>query len=91
LLATPAQQRALINNPELEAAYRGDRIDTFFKGAVDAHPDLQHLEITPRYKFGPDVFDPETQRWWDVTTPTQWDAHVQKYWLFGEGTPLFTR
>ncbi len=44
---TPPQQRALINNPELEAAYRGHRIDAFFKEAVVAHPDLKHLEITP--------------------------------------------
>jgi RHS repeat-associated protein len=87
---TPRQQRLLITDPGSFARSRGTQIDTFFKEAVDAHPDLQHLITTPRYKFGPDVFDPATQRWWDVTTPGKWDAHLQKYWLFGDGTPLFT-
>ncbi len=88
---TEAQSEALLNHPNLEAAFRGDRIDTFFKESVANDPALQHLELTPRFKFGPDVFDPATQRWWDVTTPKQWGAHTSKYWLFGEGTPLFTQ
>lgn len=88
---TEAQAEALVKNPELEAAFRGDRIDAFFKETVGQDPALQHLELTPRFKFGPDVFDPATQRWWDVTTPAQWEAHTQKYWLFGDGTPLLTK
>jgi RHS repeat-associated protein len=88
---TPAQQRLFIKDPSSFARLRGTQIDTFFKEAVDAHPDLQHLITTPRYKFGPDVFDPATQRWWDVTTPGKWGAHVEKYWLFGDGKPLFTQ
>jgi len=88
---TDAQADALINNPGLEAAFRGSQIDSIFKESVAADPDLTQLELTPRFKFGPDVFDPETQQWWDVTTSDQWSKHVDKYWLFGEGTPLFTK
>jgi len=51
----------------------------------------QGLVTTPRGQFGPDVFNPETQEWWDLTTPSEWNAHLQKYWLFGQGSPLFTK
>jgi hypothetical protein len=89
---TPAQQRALISRPEMAPAYRGDRIDTFIKESVSADPLLQHLQVTPRFKFGPDIFDAATGRWWDVTTPGQWSRHVEKYTpSFGSGTPLFTQ
>jgi RHS repeat-associated protein len=88
---TPAQKLALVDNPNLKAAFEGERIDHFFRQSVADDPALTHLELTPRGKFGPDVFDPATQRWWDVTTPKSWEAHTQKYWLFGEGTPLLTK
>jgi hypothetical protein len=84
-----AQERALVNNPNLQSAFEGERIDAFFRESVADDQALQHLELTPRGQFGPDVFNPETQEWWDVTTPRQWDAHAQEYWLFGNGTPLF--
>jgi hypothetical protein len=89
---TPAQEDALVNNPGLEGAFRGTQIDTLFKANVEADPFLQQQGImtTPRGQFGPDVFNPETQQWWDATTPGQWNAHVQQYWLFGNGSPLFT-
>jgi hypothetical protein len=85
---TDAQADALVNNPQLASAFRGERIDAFFRESVGNDSALDHLELTPRGQFGPDVFNPETQQWWDATTPGQWDAHVQKYWLFGNGTPL---
>lgn len=87
---TAKQTAALVDNPGLEPAFRGERLDTFFKEAVQADPNLQHLEITPRFHFGPDVFDPVTRRWWDVTTAQQWQGHELKYnSLFGQGTPLY--
>jgi RHS repeat-associated protein len=86
---TPAQTARIATNPNMEAAFRGERIDTFFKQAVENDPTLQHLSITPRFQFGPDVFDPNTATWWDVTTPAQWGAHVEKYsGQFGTGIPL---
>ena len=88
---TDAQAEALINNPQLADAFRGSQIDSFFKESVLNDPALSHLEVTPQFQFGPDVFNPSTQEWWDVTTPGQWEAHTQKYWLFGNGSPLFTK
>jgi hypothetical protein len=88
---TSAQEHALINNPGLAAAFRGSQIDSFFKELVLDDPALSHLQVTPRFQFGPDVFNPETQEWWDVTTPDQWDAHLSKCGMFGNGTPLFTQ
>jgi RHS repeat-associated protein len=88
---TPGQKLALVDNPNLQSAFEGERIDYFFRQSVAEDPALSHLELTPRGQFGPDVFNPETQQWWDATTPGQWDAHAQKYWLFGDGTPLFTK
>jgi hypothetical protein len=88
---TRGQAAALADNPGLEAAFRGERIDTFFKESVTLDPRLAHLEVTPRFQFGPDAFDPATYQWWDVTTPGQWGRHVLKYGPgFGKGTPLFT-
>ncbi len=87
---TPNQAAALVKNPNLGAAYRGSQIDTFFKESVSADANLQNLQITPRFKFGPDVFDPANNVWYDVTTPAQWGNHVLKYTPgFGQGVPLF--
>jgi hypothetical protein len=86
---TNAQARRVALNPNLEAAFRGERIDTFFKESVAADPRLQHLEITPRFEAGPDVYDAESGQWWDVTTSGQWGAHVRLYSTqYGTGTPL---
>jgi hypothetical protein len=80
----------LAKNPAWEAAFRGERIDTFFKQAVLGDPNLRHLRVTPRFKFGPDVFDPVRNVWYDVTTPAQWQGHLLKYEeIFGQGVPLF--
>ena len=86
---TPAQAARVAENPNLKAAFEGERIDTFFKEAVRADPNLQHLQVTPRFRFGPDVFDPAANVWYDVTTPAQWQNHVLKYQPgFGQGVPL---
>jgi hypothetical protein len=76
-----AQKKSLSEAPELADAHRGTQIDTLFA----------HLEVTPRFTFGPDVFDPATREWWDVTTPKQWQRHLNKYWLFGTGNSIFTK
>ncbi len=74
----------------MEGLFTGERIDTFFKESVAADPLLGNLQTTPRFQFGPDVYDPAAGTWWDVTTPGQWGMHVRKYTpMFGQGSPLF--
>jgi hypothetical protein len=69
--------------------HRGERIDTFVKEAVAKDPSLGHLKITPRFKFGPDFYDPINNEWYDVTTIGEWNSHVGRYTLgFGRGIPL---
>lgn len=82
--------KSAATNPQLQAVFRGERIDTFFKESLSADPNLGSLQITRRFRFGPDVFEPASNSWWDVTTPGQWGAHVGRYTpSFGQGTPLF--
>ena len=86
---TPRQKDSLRLYPGLEAAYKGERIDTFVKQSVAGDDSLRHLKITPRFKFGPDFYDPKNNRWYDVATIGQWDDHEEKYTLgFGQGIPL---
>jgi len=85
---TEAQEAALQTKPNLEAAFRGSRIDQFFKEAVTADERLSHLQVTQRFRFGPDVYH-SANVWWDVTRSSQWAAHVAKYaQTFGQGIPL---
>jgi hypothetical protein len=87
---TQKQRDSLYDNPQLEAAHRGERIDTFAKETVAKDQSLQHLVITPRFQIGPDFYDPVNNVWYDTTTVTQWPRHLSKYTdKFGAGTPLF--
>jgi hypothetical protein len=87
-----ALQQALLRSPalyaSLQAIFRGERIDWFFRQAVQLDEALQGLvRLTPRGVFGPDVIGPGV--WWDVTTVGQWAAHEALYSAFGEGIQLF--
>jgi len=86
---TPKQALRLLSRPGLRAAFQGERIDTFFKAALQADTELmEFLQITPRFVRGPDVFYPGANVWWDVTTLAQWGAHVAKYTAgWGAGIP----
>ncbi len=71
---------------------RGNAIDKAAKAAMLADPELEGLKVTPRGGKGPDIYDPLTKRWWDMTTPEEWADHVKRYSdEYGKGTPLFTR
>ena len=76
---TARQARRAALNPRLEAAFRGERIDTFAKKLARDDPRLSGLEITGRFRHGPDFVDTATGAWWDITTPAQWPAHVARY------------
>ena len=66
-------------------------IDSAAKQAILSDPSLDGLYVTRAGEFGPDIGDPITGRWWDITTPGQWAAHVAQYGdPFGTGIPLYT-
>lgn len=86
------QVRAVGRHPFLEAPFRGQVIDNAVKSAARNDPDLSHLWISRPGEFGPDFHDIDTNTWWDVTTPGQWQAHVDLYIdPFGAGIGLFTK
>ena len=76
---TRGQLAALDRNPGLEAAFRGERIDTFAKQSAALDPRLNGIQITGRFQRGADFIDPVSGNWWDITTEGQWDAHVARY------------
>jgi hypothetical protein len=80
---SPKQARAAAVNPNLAAAYGGSVIDRVAKARIVADPGLD-VSVTPNFKFGPDVYD-RSGHWWDMTTPGQWQAHVDKYGPEREG------
>jgi len=85
---TQRQLNAMLKRPQLEAAFRGERIDFYFREAVMADSRLGHVQMTPRFKFGPDVFDAANGVWWDVTTMRDLGRHATKYARFGDGIGL---
>ncbi|WP_370964385.1 DUF4157 domain-containing protein [Amycolatopsis sp. cg9] len=84
---TEAQRAALRDNPQLQAAYRGARIDEFAKAAVEQDPELQHVIVTGLYEPGADFYDSVTGRWYDITTAAAWKDHVTKYGAHGSRLP----
>ncbi|WP_205661011.1 eCIS core domain-containing protein [Amycolatopsis vastitatis] len=84
---TDAQRAALRDNPQLEAAYRGARIDEFAKAAVEQDPELQHVIVTGLYEPGADFYDSLSNRWYDITTVAAWKDHVTKYGAHGSRLP----
>jgi RHS repeat-associated protein len=80
------QVNAIAKNPNLEAAYRGTYIDKQLKAAVEADPTLAaRLWITGTGEYGPDFVDVATGTWIDLTTPRQFDRHLDRYSDFGNG------
>jgi hypothetical protein len=59
--------------------FRGTIIDVAVKNQAAETFGLKSLTYTERFKYGPDIYNPNTMRGWDITTPKQWDAHVSKY------------
>jgi hypothetical protein len=84
---TQNQVRALVRKPGLRSVFQGERIDTFVKETVANDPSLSGLDITGRGVFGADFVDLATSRWYDVTTPGEWVAHVARYGP--GGVPVF--
>jgi hypothetical protein len=69
---------------------RGNVLDAAVKLAILNDPDLAGLKVTLGV-YGPDIYDPLTKRWWDITTPGEWRDHVAKYTAeYGTGMLLST-
>lgn len=91
---TPEQSLAVAKDPTAFARMAGSQLDGLFKAelesAISTGEIPNSIQVTPRFKFGPDVYDTESGKWWDVTTPGQWNKHVTKYTPgYGSGSPLF--
>ena len=71
----------------------GNQIDNLFKIRVKSDVWLKPFtSVTGRFKFGPDVYNKTFKLWWDVTTPPEWQKHLNKYSSsFGDGKSLFWR
>jgi hypothetical protein len=76
---TPAQEAAVADNPGLERAYRGSRIDQFAKDSIMQDPELAAVITAPDYIPEPDILDSLIPHWFDMTTTRQWLAHQQTY------------
>lgn len=74
---TNKQLNAIFRNPNMRAMYRGNRIDVRARQYIKDDPLLKFLDSN--YTRGADFVDPATKKWWDMTTPAQWQKHVDKY------------
>lgn len=74
---TNKQLQAIQRNPNLRPMYRGNRIDVKARQYIKADEALIHLKSN--YSRGADFVDFKTGKWWDMTTPAQWQKHVTKY------------
>ncbi|MGY2184202.1 RHS repeat-associated core domain-containing protein, partial [Pseudomonas agarici] len=67
--------------------YVGQRIDAEFKRRVLADSSLAHLNVSKSGQRLPDVYDPKSQAWWDLTTKADWarGTHQRRYGDWGNG------
>ena len=90
---TRRQERAAARKPYLAEMFRGDVIDTAAKRFVERNGVVDGLNITGRFKAGPDFhLEIGGQKvWWDMTTTGQWNSHVTRYGeQWGQGFHLPT-
>ena len=90
---TPNQERALLDNPQMEAAFRGSRIDEFAKSSVLHDPELAALLVASDFINEPDFIDSALRLpgddWFDATTARSWQDHLERYGArYGRGGGL---
>jgi hypothetical protein len=76
---TLGQESALLHHPQLQAAFRGSRIDQFAKDTILQHADLAEVITAPDFIAEPDITDSVLPDWFDLTTRAQWTAHLRRY------------
>ena len=75
---TIKQLQAIQRNPNLRAMVRGNRIDVRARGYIMEDEVLKY-RLKSNYSKGPDFIDKKTGEWWDMTTPGEWEKHINKY------------
>ncbi len=76
---TSGQETALRDNPQLQAAFRGSRIDQFAKDTIIQDAELAEVITAPDFFNEPDILDSVLPDWFDMTTRAQWIAHLHTY------------
>jgi hypothetical protein len=79
-------------NPRTAAAGRGNAIDRIAKERVANDPYLRTRVYSARpFERAPDFWNLDLRTWWDMTTPGEWEDHVNRYTSrFGTGIFLPT-
>jgi RHS repeat-associated protein len=75
---TPAQLRAILNNPRLQPLFRGLQIDKMVRKLVEVQPELA-ARVTGRINKGVDFTDSATGEIFDITTRAQTQAKIKKF------------
>jgi len=73
------QLNAMAENPGLRQAFRGSAVDSRFKELITEDPVLRYLDTARLFQFMPDVVDPVSGCWWDLTKPWLWQDHLDRY------------
>jgi hypothetical protein len=76
---TPNQEAALVENPNLQPAYRGSRIDQFAKDSIMQDAELAEIITAPDFFNEPDILDTVLPDWFDITTRNAWADHLRTY------------
>jgi hypothetical protein len=76
---TPGQEAALSDRPQLQAAFRGSRIDQFAKDSIMQDAELAEVITAPDFVAEPDILDSVLPDWFDMTTRAEWAAHLRRY------------
>jgi len=90
---TDAEKAAVESGKMPPETSRGNVIHRAAAKLIWDDPYLKGLELARPGISEPDIYDPVTKRWWDITTPEEWADHVTKYQdRFGKDHwPLYTR
>jgi RHS repeat-associated protein len=77
--ASPKEAQWALSGTSDAARFRGTIIDMGVKRRAQEAWGTRGLRFSERFEYGPDAWNPSTMRSWDITTPSQWPAHVRRY------------
>lgn len=76
---TENQEAVLPDLPQLQATFRGSRIDEFSKSSIMQDPELAEIITAPDFIPEPDILDSVLPDWFDITTRGEWVRHLRRY------------